>query len=85
MVLDKATKELKRIPFGVTVWATGVGARPLTQKLATTLGASQRNCRALTTSTSVTAHGLIVPCSETAISSCDSHAEPKTKAGMDSP
>ena len=50
VVTDKLTKVVKEIPFGVAIWATGVGARPLTQKLIETIGgAAQNNKRALTT------------------------------------
>lgn len=52
-MMDKQSKEVKCIPFGLAVWATGVGARPLTQQLVAQLartGARQTNRRALTTS-----------------------------------
>jgi NADH:ubiquinone reductase (non-electrogenic) len=49
-VSDKITKEKKQIPYGVAIWATGVGALPLTKRLASAIGPPyQSNVRALTT------------------------------------
>lgn len=49
-VLDKSTKSKKQIPYGVAIWATGVGALPLTKRLAGAIGPPyQNNVRALTT------------------------------------
>jgi NADH:ubiquinone reductase (non-electrogenic) len=49
-VTDKIAKEERQIPYGVAIWATGVGALPLTKRLAAAIGPQyQSNVRALTT------------------------------------
>jgi NADH dehydrogenase FAD-containing subunit len=47
---NKEQKVKKEIPYGVAIWATGVGALPLTKQLASAIGKPhQSNVRALTT------------------------------------
>ncbi len=43
-VMDKKTKELRKIPYGVCVWSTGVAATPLTNKLMTRIPEQGKGC-----------------------------------------
>nr|AOE43310.1 calcium-binding EF-hand domain-containing protein [Cavenderia deminutiva] len=56
-VLNKADKKNYTLPFGMCLWATGVGARPLTKKFCDSID-EQKNNRAISTDAFLRACGV---------------------------